>query len=267
MSYIDRANTILNYPFLKAFRHAWRDTKTGFKTKGLKFFLLWLLFAVTTGILIGKYDEQTVVDAREFTYGWLTKEHLQSIAKVIHDYGDFVFFNLGFCGLLLIIGKLRSNSYSIRVATTLLLAGIIAGTSVLAIKLSTGRPRPPLVQKGLASAWEFKGPTFSTKHRSYPSGHATSVATAMTVLALAFPRLIPAALIIAVIAGASRVIYNYHFPTDVLHGLAYGMTIGSLCSHKIPSLRRRLRRKAQLSASVFRQKTSSTQELSPADHP
>lgn len=226
-----------------AFRLSWRDTKNGFKARGVRYFLLWFLFAVVSALLVGSHDEQAVLAAREYSWGIFTKDRLHALAKFIHHYGDFVFFNLVIGGMFVALGKARGNKYLIRTATTLLLSGVIAGVSVQVIKFTAGRPRPPLVQKGKAKAWEFAGPTLSAKHRSYPSGHSTCVATAMTVLAFAFSRIIPLALFIALSAGASRVVHNYHFPTDVLHGLAFGMVVGALSSRKITRLRGRLRRR------------------------
>lgn len=225
-----------------AFRLSWRDTKIGFKARGGRYFLLWLLFAVVSALLVGPHDEQAVQAARDYHWAIFTKDRLHLVAKFIHQYGDFVFFNLVIGGLLVAMGKAFANRYILRIAATLLLSGVIAGVSVQVVKFATGRPRPPLVQKGKAGAWDFAGPTLSAKHRSYPSGHSTCVATAMTVLAFAFPRIIPLAILIALTAGASRVVHNYHFPTDVLHGLAFGMVVGALSSRKIARLRRRLHR-------------------------
>jgi membrane-associated phospholipid phosphatase len=237
----------------KAFRLSWRDTKKSFKSRGLMFFLLWIIFSIITGFLVGPYDEQSVLAARDFSYGCFTKDRLYAMAKIIHHYGDFTVLILGISGLLMAIGKARANAYFIRIASTLLLSGLIAGVSVQVIKFTVGRPRPPLVQRGMAEAWEFAGPTLSAKHRSYPSGHSACIATAMSVLSFAFPRIIPVALSIALTAGASRVVYNYHFPTDVLHGLAFGMVVGALCSRKIALLGRRLRGKNQSSLAESRQ--------------
>jgi membrane-associated phospholipid phosphatase len=170
---------------------------------------------------------------------------LRFAARIIHKYGDFEFF-VGAIGIFLFfIGKIRSNAYFTRIASTLFLAGVIAGISVQVIKFTLGRPRPPLVQQGKAHAWSFAGPTFSAKHRSYPSGHSTCAATATTVLALALPRLRSFVAVIAVLVAMSRVVYNYHFPTDVLHGLAFGMAVGGMCASHLVLLRKRLVRKGQ----------------------
>ncbi len=213
-----------------------------------------------------QYDEQTVLAATQFSAGWFTAERLKFAARIVHKYGDFEFFVVVLAIILFFIGKIRSNSYFTRIASTLFLAGAISGIGVQVIKFAAGRPRPPLVQQGKARAWSFSGPNLSAKYRSYPSGHSTCVATATTVLALALPRLMPLAAMVALLVGMSRVVYNYHFPTDVLSGLALGMAVGGMCAAHLVRLRRRLVRKGQWPG-VLRQNHSSIQELSAADHP
>lgn len=229
----------------KSFRASWRACKWGIRRNGIKFLSIWLAFCVITALFIWRYDEQVVLQASRFGSGWFTVERLHSAARLIHKYGDFVFFNVILASILIVIGKVRNNSYFTRIATTLFLAGVVSGLSVQVIKFTAGRPRPPLVQKGKTTAWSFAGPTLSAKHRSYPSGHSACVATAATVLALALPRLLPLAAIAAIVVGGSRIVYNYHFPTDVLHGLAYGMAVGGMCASHLVALRRRLVRMGQ----------------------
>jgi len=239
----------------------------GIRKYGAKSLAWWLVFSLTSVLLLCQYDEHAVLYATKFGFGWFTNERLKLAARVIHSYGDIEIFVVALGLILYAIGKIRSNAYFTRTASSLFLAGAMAGIGVQVIKFSVGRPRPPLVQQGKAHAWSFAGPTLSAKYRSYPSGHSTSVATAATVIALAFPRMIPLAIATAFLVGASRVIHNYHYPTDVLSGLAFGMAVGGICARHLARLRERLHRRAQWLASSGRQKTSSTQELSAADQP
>jgi membrane-associated phospholipid phosphatase len=195
--------------------------------------------------LLWQYDIQTVMSARSFSSGWFTEERLRYAARVLHKFGDFEFFIITLSIILVIIGKVRSNSYYTRVAGTLFLAGAMAGFSVQVIKFSAGRPRPSMVQQGKVEDASFTGPSLSSKYRSYPSGHSTCTATAVTVLALAFPRLLPFAVMAALLVGSSRVFHNAHYPTDVLSGLAFGMAVGGMCAAHLVRLRKRLARKGQ----------------------
>jgi membrane-associated phospholipid phosphatase len=251
---------------LRSFRSSWRSCKRGIRTKGLRYLGLWLAFSLCSGLLLLRYDEQAVLSATQFGSGWFTAERLKFAARLIHEFGDFEFFIVGLSFTLFLLGKVCSNSYFPRIASCLFIAGAISGVGVQVVKFAVGRPRPPLVQQGKARASSFTGPNLSPKYRSYPSGHSTCVATACTVLVLALPRLMPLAVIVAMVAGASRVVYNYHFPTDVLSGLALGMAVGGMCSIHLIRLRRRLVRKGQW-LTALRQNHSSTQELSAADHP
>ena len=224
---------------LKHLRRSFRDSFIGIKSYWIPALKIFIPFCIITGLLIGSYDERAVLEISTFGYGWFTSERLYFIASLLHKYADFILFN-GFLGLCFFLaGKIRNNPFLIRIATTLLVSGIISGIGVQIIKLSSGRPRPPLVQRGEAHAWQFSGPTLKAKWRSYPSGHSATAATACTVVAIAFPRLIPLSILIAALVGISRIAYNYHYPTDVIHGLAYGCMIGYLCSWKLLKIRKR----------------------------
>jgi undecaprenyl-diphosphatase len=63
---------------------------------------------------------------------------------------------------------------------------------------------------------------------SFPSGHTLNAFAVGSVIALSFPLLAPAALMVAASVAASRVILGLHFTSDVLFGALLGVAIGVL---------------------------------------
>jgi undecaprenyl-diphosphatase len=61
---------------------------------------------------------------------------------------------------------------------------------------------------------------------SFPSGHTMNAFAIATVVALRFPALSPALLLLAASIGASRVVLGLHFASDVWAGGALGILIG-----------------------------------------
>lgn len=121
-------------------------------------------------------------------------------------------------------------------ATALLLVVAMAGAAALSelVKVTVRRPRPTV--------------PFPVEHvagGSFPSGHALTSATALSLaVVLAAPHLrraarvlvVVAAALIAVAVGASRVMLGVHYLTDVLGGwLLAGLWVGLLGS--VPGLR------------------------------
>ncbi|MBV9869815.1 MAG: phosphatase PAP2 family protein [Frankiaceae bacterium] len=93
------------------------------------------------------------------------------------------------------------------------------------IKLIVARPRPAFAQ-----------PLAHAAGHSFPSGHALGAAAAYLSIALVASRgrpmarrvLIPLAVTIALVVGATRVLLGVHYPSDVFAGLVLGWTIAIL---------------------------------------
>ena len=103
----------------------------------------------------------------------------------------------------------------------------VAATGTLAslVKNTIGRARPRHLDE--LGALHFDPGAFTASFASFPSGHSTTIGALCTVLALLAPRWWPAWLLVALLAGGSRVMVGAHYPSDVLAGLAFGAA-GSL---------------------------------------
>lgn len=106
------------------------------------------------------------------------------------------------------------------VAWSLLLSGVIATVAVHGLKDLFGQPRP--LEILAPSQIHVIGPSLYAA--SFPSGHATAIATFATVIGLYLRdrrwQLVLA--LVAVVVGASRAVVGAHWPVDILAGLALG---------------------------------------------
>lgn len=86
------------------------------------------------------------------------------------------------------------------------------------LKKIINRPRPFLKLNGVN--------TFKTdlKDYSFPSGHTTAAFSICVSLALSFPAMWMALVILAFIIGLSRIYIGVHYPTDVFIGMIVGTT-------------------------------------------
>ena len=90
-------------------------------------------------------------------------------------------------------------------------------------KMILGRVRPSLfLEEGFYGFHFFK---ISYDYNSFPSGHATTIATVCTVFWLMNHRLGPLWVLIAAAVGATRVILEAHFMSDVFMGFLTGITV------------------------------------------
>lgn len=97
------------------------------------------------------------------------------------------------------------------------------GLVVNLLKIGLGRTRPGLLFD--YGRHEFTWMSLSGATQSFPSGHATAIATAALLLALLVPRLAPLLTAIALTVAASRLLIVFHYPSDVLAGLVLGLMI------------------------------------------
>ncbi len=61
---------------------------------------------------------------------------------------------------------------------------------------------------------------------SFPSSHAANMGSSMFLLSMAFPPYTWLFILIALLAGLSRVYLGLHYPSDVLGGYALGLLVG-----------------------------------------
>ena len=108
-----------------------------------------------------------------------------------------------------------------RQGLVLLAALTVTSALTLALQLWVGRPRPEGVRLVLATPEFF----------SFPSGHASLVFCAATLLALARrrARVLAPALLLAALVSVSRVYLGHHHPSDVASGALLGAGVGAAC--------------------------------------
>ena len=109
------------------------------------------------------------------------------------------------------------------IAWTLLLAGLIATVAVHGLKDLFAQPRP--LEVLAPSQIHVIGPSLYAA--SFPSGHATAIATLTTTLALYLRdrRGQFALATVAIVVAASRAVVGAHWPVDILAGLALGWLV------------------------------------------
>lgn len=114
----------------------------------------------------------------------------------------------------------RRDRAAARTALLVLVAFAGSGIVVNLLKFLFGRTRPGLFyDAGIAA---FHGPTWDSAIRSFPSGHATTVAVAAALVVLLAPRWRAPAVAGAALVGGSRLLVGYHFLSDVLAGFLLG---------------------------------------------
>ncbi len=113
-----------------------------------------------------------------------------------------ILFVLGF--LLAIHGRKQAAVYAC-------IAVLLASLVVTPTKLIVGRSRPD-----------------GSNHMSFPSGDVASLAAFVVPIVSAFPTIRPVAFAGVVAVGAVRVANGFHFPSDVLAGIAIGIFAGAV---------------------------------------
>ena len=127
--------------------------------------------------------------------------------------------------VLIILGLVLAIYRRKQVAIAALIAALIAGLIVAPTKLLVGRERPS-----------------GRDARSFPSGDAAAVAAFVVPLASAFPATIPVAAVGIAAIGTARIATGFHFPSDILAGIAIGILSGALVLYLNISLNARIRR-------------------------
>jgi membrane-associated phospholipid phosphatase len=142
-------------------------------------------------------------------------------ARKISFWGDYLTWTVPMA-LAIWWGAERFGSRSWRrMALACLLAASVAGITANCFRLSLGRPRP---HANLDDG--FYGLQKRAMYHSFPSGHAaTAFGTAVPLWFLS-PPAGAAATGFAVLVGWSRMQLDKHYPTDILAGMALGITMG-----------------------------------------
>lgn len=120
----------------------------------------------------------------------------------------------------------RQARLALRVAVALFLLILLSGIAVQILKHLLARARPDHFDT--LGAYAFHPLSFTFRHASFPSGHATTVAALAVFIASVLPRLWPVALAMATTVAVSRVLVLKHYPSDIIAGLALGAVCACL---------------------------------------
>ena len=177
----------------------------------------WIKFSIIMGITVGLYIYDQ--DIQE----WVQENRNDSsdnIASFAKPFGDGR-YTLPPLGILYLYGHFYENEKARRVSLLGLKSFIISGIFTQAIKFTGHRHRPNSGDP--YDTWD--GPSFSTDHLSFPSGHSTAAFSIATVIASEYDDKVlipPLAYGIATLTALSRVNDNDHWASDVFFGSAIG---------------------------------------------
>jgi len=109
-----------------------------------------------------------------------------------------------------------------------------AGLADDVLKVAFGRARPFMWLAGDDSG--FRPFRFKSQYNSFPSGHTTTSFAAAMALGALFPRLRVLFFLGAATIGASRILQDVHYLSDVVAGAELGMIVAILM---LPAFRKR----------------------------
>lgn len=138
--------------------------------------------------------------------------------------------------ILIVMGLLLAIYGRKQLAVTALMAVLIAGLIVAPTKSLVERQRPS-----------------GRDTRSFPSGDAAAVAAFTVPIVSAFPVTAPFAAAAVVLIGTARVATGFHFPSDILAGIAVGLFSGALVLSipvRVNARRRRFLRRSWCAAAL-----------------
>ena len=138
--------------------------------------------------------------------------------------------------ILFVLGFLLAIHRRKQAAVCACIAVLLASLIVAPTKLIVGRPRPD-----------------GSNKMSFPSGDVASLAAFVVPIASSLPAVRPLAFAGVVAVGAVRVANGFHFPSDILVGIAIGIFAGAIVLSTGFSLKpraRRLLRRSWLTAAL-----------------
>jgi undecaprenyl-diphosphatase len=156
-------------------------------------------------------DERLLVAARRLHGPWRTR-----LARALTRAGDTSSWAV--VVLVLLAGGAHFTVLGARLAAAALLGTLFSQT----LKRSLHRPRPTSAIVGFEALAE------NPDRFSFPSGHTTAAFAAAVALAGAPFGIGPAALLLALGIGMSRVYLGAHYPLDVAVGVALGAAAGGM---------------------------------------
>lgn len=126
-------------------------------------------------------------------------------------------------GVLLL---LSGSSVGLHTLAAVAVAMGIANAALVVLKRRFRRPRP--CDYARHPSFDVRPLAFFKEDCfSFPSGHTMNSFAVATVVALSYPAAAPAALLVAMSVGTSRVVLGLHFLSDVLAGALLGLGIGA----------------------------------------
>ena len=176
----------------------------------------WMVASLVVGAAAGLYAYDQ--DIKE----WAQKrkgETTDRLSSLVKPFGDG-FYTVPALGLFYLYGYAREDAKAERTSLLSLESFVIAGAFNSVLKYATHRARPEDTER--YDKWD--GPSFSSDHRSFASGHAAVAFSIATVIASEYDNAYvpPIAYGIATLTALARINDNAHWASDVLVGSAIG---------------------------------------------
>jgi membrane-associated phospholipid phosphatase len=157
---------------------------------------------------------------------------LRDLAGAVSRFGDWPPLAVG--GIIfLILARLRKDRRVARLISIMLVASALAGLTANIVRGLTGRgrPRAPIEMQGWHGPHDGKQWLVGkSKRNSFPSAHTAAATAFFTPLCFGFARragVVKLGILLAVLSpaliGASRILLNAHFISDVLAGAWVGL--------------------------------------------
>lgn len=199
--------------------------------------LIWLLPLALIAILVAFQFDQPLAQAMANI-----SPRLKKAAAVVSWFGKggVILFPTGLLilwAMFLKIARPDREHWLDPLLRALIVVFVIVAAAGLAddlLKVTFGRARPYLWLAGDTSG--FHPFRFKSEFNSFPSGHTTTSFAAAAAFSALFPRLRVAFFLVAIAIGASRIMQDVHYLSDVISGAALGMTIAILI---LPTFRKR----------------------------